>query len=98
MLPVSEIGEVAAFARRKGDTWFLAVTNGPNARTIEVDLSFLDSSDRGRAPTYYATLVADTTEAAAVDIERKTMSRDDTLFIKLRSGGGFVGKFSKSFP
>jgi alpha-glucosidase len=98
VLPVSEIGEVAAFARRKGDTWFLAVTNGPNARTIEVDLSFLDSSDRGRAPTYYATLVADTTEAAAVDIERKTMSRDDTLFIKLRSGGGFVGKFSKSFP
>jgi alpha-glucosidase len=97
VLPVSEIGEVAAFARRSGDTWFLAVTNGPNARTIEVDLSFLDSADRGRDPSYYATLVSDAAEADAVAIERKTMSRGDSVFIKMRSGGGFVGMLSRSF-
>ncbi len=98
VLPVSEIGEVAAFARRKGDTWYLAVVNGPNERTIQVDLSFLDSAERGRAPTYYAALVGDATEAAAVDIRHKTMSSDDSLFIKMRSGGGFIGRFSRSFP
>ncbi len=98
VLPVSDIGEVAAFARRSGDTWFLAVTNGPNARTIELDLSFLDGAERGRAPTYYATMVRDATEAAAVKIERKTVSRGDSVFITMRSGGGFVGRFSRSFP
>ena len=30
-LPVSEIGEIAAFARRTGDTWFLAIMNGETA-------------------------------------------------------------------
>src|SRR6185295_6364723 len=40
VLPPSEIGEVAVFARRRGDAWFLAVLNGPTARNIEVPLSF----------------------------------------------------------
>ncbi|OGC02308.1 glycoside hydrolase, partial [candidate division KSB1 bacterium RBG_16_48_16] len=31
VLPASEIGEVAAFARRRGDKWFLAVLNGAPA-------------------------------------------------------------------
>src|SRR5260370_17322766 len=41
VLPVSEIGEIAAFARRKNDTWFLAVMNGETPKTIHVNLSFL---------------------------------------------------------
>jgi len=36
VLPGSSIGEVAAFARRKGDQWFVAVLNGPEARTLLV--------------------------------------------------------------
>ena len=39
VLPVSEIREVAAFARRSGNTWFLAITNGPYARNVRIDLS-----------------------------------------------------------
>jgi alpha-glucosidase len=93
VLPISEIGELAAFARRSGDTWFLAITNGPNARTVKVDLSFLGGADGRRPPTYRATLVSDTTEAAAVKIEVWTVSRNDSLYIDLRSGGGFVGRF-----
>ena len=31
VLPPSEIGELAALARRKGDVWFVAVLNGPAA-------------------------------------------------------------------
>lgn len=87
VLPSSDIGQVAAFARRTGKTWYLAVTNGINARTVRVDLSFLGQG------TYVTTLVRDTCEAAAVKIEHVTLSRNDTLYIDLRSGGGFVGRF-----
>lgn len=89
VLPVSEIGQVAAFARRKGDTWFLAVGNGINARTVRVDLSFLG------AGSYISTLLRDTGEPAAVKIEHLTLSRTDSLYLDLRSGGGFVGRFTK---
>jgi len=89
VLPTSDIGQVAAYARRKGDTWFLAVANGINAKTVRVDLSFLGQG------TYISTLVRDTCEAAAVKIEHMTLSRSDTLYVDLRSGGGFVGRFVK---
>ena len=87
VLPISQIGEVAAFARRKGDTWFLAVNNGPVARVVRVDLSFLG------AGTYVATLIRDTGEASAVKIEHMTAQASDPLYVDLRSGGGFVGRF-----
>ena len=45
VLPPSEIGEVAAFARRGGDRWFLAVLNGPEARTLRLPLSFLGAGN-----------------------------------------------------
>jgi alpha-glucosidase len=88
VLPVSRIGDVAAFARRKGNTWFLAVTNGPVAKTVRVDLSFL-----GGEGTWVSTLVRDTDEAAAVKIEHVTLRRSESLDLNLRSGGGFVGRF-----
>ena len=89
VLPISEIGEVAAFARRKGDTWFLAVNNGPVARGVRADLSFLGPG------TYLSTLIRDTGEASAVKIEHVTLRSTDSLYIDLRSGGGFVGRFVK---
>jgi hypothetical protein len=45
VLPGSEVGELAAFARRKGDTWFLAVICGPQAKTMRVPLSFLGDGE-----------------------------------------------------
>jgi alpha-glucosidase len=86
VLPPSEIGDVAVFARRKGDMWFLAVTNGIDAKTIKVDLGFL-------AGNYQATLVRDAAEAAAVKVEHLTLGRADSLAIDLRSGGGFLARF-----
>ena len=32
VLPASEIGHVAAFARRQGDDWFLAILGGPEGK------------------------------------------------------------------
>jgi alpha-glucosidase len=86
VLPASEIGEIAAFARRKNDTWFVAVTNGPTARTVMIDLSFLGSG------SYKSLLLRDTGEAAAITAEHLTLSRNDPIFINLRSGGGFVAR------
>ena len=88
VLPVSHISDVAAFARRKGNTWFLAVTAGPVAKTVRVDLSFL-----GGEGTWVATLIRDVDKAAAVQIEYVTLRRSDSLYLDLNSGGGFVGRF-----
>lgn len=40
VLPGSSIGEIAAFARRKGDEWYIGVINGNSAR-LDIDLKFL---------------------------------------------------------
>src|SRR5690606_20160548 len=45
VLEPSAIGEVAVFARRSGEAWWLGVINGEEGRTIEVDLSFLGGGD-----------------------------------------------------
>jgi len=90
VLPESEIGELAIFARRTDETWFLAVMCGPQAKTIQVPLSFLGD---GR---YNASLVHDDKENdAAVVLEDRTVRRGDTLKIEMTNGGGFVGRFSK---
>jgi alpha-glucosidase len=91
VLPGSGIGELAAYARRSGTTWFLAVMCGPQAKTIRVPLSFLGDG------SYKAKLVRDNKEdAAAVVLENKTVHRGDTVTIEMINGGGFVGRFVKS--
>jgi alpha-glucosidase len=89
VLPFSEIGEVAAFVRRRGKDWFVIIANGPSARSVKVPLSFLD----GRR--YDSLLVRDNPDdPAAVRVERGAMRRGDTLVVDLRGGGGFLARFS----
>jgi alpha-glucosidase len=91
VLPMSEIGEVAVFARRSGRTWFLAILNGPAARTLQVPLSFLSSGE------YQAMIVRDRPDdPAAVTIENATAQRSDSLKIELKDGGGFIARFSRN--
>jgi alpha-glucosidase len=93
VLPASQIREVAAFARRSGDMWILAVANGPTARTLRIDLSsFLGKGPAPKA-SYQSLLIRDTGEAAAVKVEAASVTPTDTLTFDLRSGGGFVGRF-----
>jgi alpha-glucosidase len=88
VLPESKIGELAIFARRTGELWFLAVMCGPEGKTIEVPLSFLGG---GR---YKASLVRDNKENdAAVVTEDTTVRQNDTLTIEMINGGGFAGRF-----
>jgi len=89
-LPMSEIGELAAFARRHGNNWFLAIMNGATARVVRVGMSFLGNT------RYQAALVRDRQDdAAALVIEHVPVDKSDVLTIELRAGGGFVGRFSR---
>ena len=88
VLPPSEIGEVAAFARRSGEVWFIGVINALVGKTIHLPLKFLGS---GR---HRAILVRDEMDQpAALKVEHEFMSGRDSLMIKMRAGGGFVGRF-----
>jgi alpha-glucosidase len=87
VLPVSEIGELAAFVRRRGQQWFVAIVNGPTARAIDVPLDFLD---RGR---HEALVVRDHLDgAAAVHVEKRTVRPNDSFAVELRAGGGFIAR------
>jgi alpha-glucosidase len=91
VLPESEIGELAAFARRSGNTWFLAALNGPTPRTLKVTLSFLADGP------YQAVLIRDQQDKPdAVQIENTIAKRGDVLTIDMPHGGGFIGRFSKN--
>ena len=87
VLPGSGIGEAAAFARRKGRDWFIAVLNGPDVRTLKVDLKFLGPG------SYRATLVRDDPDNAASErIEHATVTRQGSLVVAMRPGGGFIAR------
>jgi len=98
VLPFSEIREVAGFARRSGDTWFIAIMNGPYARNVKIDLSsFLGKSQPqgGSAITYNATLLRDMDKPAALKVEHVKLTASDTLSVDMNSGGGFVAMLKK---
>jgi alpha-glucosidase len=63
---------------------------GPQARTIQVPLTFLGNGQ------YKAALVRDEKEKAdAVVLENETVQRTDTITIEMPNGGGFVGRFTR---
>ena len=90
VLPPSAIAELALFARRSGDRWFVAAMNGPAARRVTIDPVFLGPG------TYHALVVRDNLEdAAAVEVESKNARRGEPFEIAMRAGGGFVARFTK---
>jgi alpha-glucosidase len=90
VLPPSEVGTLAVFARRRGNTWFLAVLNGPTSRTVRIPLTFLGEGG------YQAVLIRDDkANAAAVTVEAVALKRTETLGIDLRERGGFIARFSR---
>jgi alpha-glucosidase len=83
VLAPSAIGELALFARRSGNRWFIAAMNGPTERTINLDLSFLPGG------SHEALIVRDKLDdAGAIEVETRALSK--TLSIPMRPSGGFV--------
>jgi alpha-glucosidase len=97
VLPPSEIGECAVFARRSGDTWFLAVLNGPKPKSIRVQLDFLKDG------AYKALVVRDRDDGSAtatqpstgLAVDNLSMSKGGAISLDLVAGGGYVAKFSR---
>ncbi|WP_300692859.1 glycoside hydrolase family 97 protein [uncultured Bacteroides sp.] len=89
VLPSSRIGEVAAFARRSGKTWFLAVLNGQEERSLQFPLSFLGDG-------WYEGMVLNDrpADAAAIKTERVFCRKSDALTGHMRAGGGYIVMFT----
>lgn len=90
VLPNSEIGELAAFARRKGDDWFVGIINGGDEKQYRLDLSFLNDGE------YEALLVRDLPgQPAEMETQKVSAGPDDKIDIRMSAGGGFVARLSK---
>lgn len=90
VLPDSEIGELAVFARRTGNDWFIGIVNGADARTISVDLGFLGAGD------YTAEQFGDSPERTdAWSQSTNTVNRKTKLAVSLRSSGGYVARITR---
>ena len=86
VLPPSEIGEMAVFAQRKGDTWFLSVMNGVQPKQVKIPLTFLSKKN-------YKTLQAhDIPEnPAGIKMVESNAAPSGIIELQLGEGGGFYG-------
>jgi alpha-glucosidase len=85
VLPGSDIGKCAAFARRSGKTWFIGVINGPDSTTLDFPLDFLK---RGK---YKMIQLGDAPDRDdAWQREEKVVTRKDRVKLSLRPSGGCV--------
>lgn len=86
VLPSTIMGEVVAYARRKGDSWWIGVMNGAKETEIKIPLNFLRKSAPG-------TFIYDHLQNnCSIDRRELTVSPKDTLKIKMASCGGFVAR------
>jgi alpha-glucosidase len=86
VLPGSDIGKCAAFARRSGKNWFIGVINGPDATMLDFPLDFLRGND-----SYKMIQLGDAPDRDD-DWRREEgiVQRNQRLHLTLRSGGGCV--------
>ncbi len=89
VLPFSEIGKKAAFARRKNKCWYIGILNGYEKNEVKLKLNFLDQKQ------YSLTQFKDVSEQSNAYSQDKTKTdRNETLIIKLNKGGGYAAVLS----
>nr|WP_295927422.1 glycoside hydrolase family 97 protein [uncultured Dyadobacter sp.] len=90
VLPGSEIGEAAVYARRSGNAWFLAVMNGAKPRTFDIPLSFL------KGDSFNALEVRDEEgNPAGLKVGKVKFGKNDTIRLNLAEGGGYIARFTR---
>lgn len=88
VLPGSDPGTLAAFARRSGSDWFVGILNGPTATTLDVSLGFLGAGD------WDSIQLGDVSgRADGWDRQEGTVTASDSVQVNLASRGGWVGWF-----
>jgi alpha-L-fucosidase len=85
VLAGSEIGKTVAFARRRGQEWYVGALNGGEAATLQVDLSFLGSG-KWQAEVFGD----DPADAATFKRESKAVTSSDKLTTTMSPRGGSV--------
>ena len=93
LLVDGKIGEFCVFARqeRGGTDWFIGGINADEPREVTIPLSMLDEGQ-----TYHACIWRDgenadwQTNPYDYDIDNAIVTADDTLHIRMASGGGFA--------
>ena len=88
-----KVGEYAAVARKKGDTWYVGAMTDWDAHNFTLDFSFLS------AGTYQATIFKDGVNADRDGTDYKkeviNISSGDKLNIQLAPGGGWAARLEK---
>jgi alpha-glucosidase len=89
-----KVGEYVAMARRKGDTWYVGAMSNWDARTLNIDLSFLGNGN------YEAVIFKDGVNADKNGTDYKheviKVSSQDQLKAQLASGGGWAARIYPS--
>ncbi|PZP51893.1 MAG: hypothetical protein DI598_02050 [Pseudopedobacter saltans] len=91
VLKESKIGEIAAFARRKGNKWYLAILNGETPNSLDINLSFLGKNQNYKLDEMKNDLKTRTTHYST----QNKITSSGRLKIELPYGGGYLGIFSK---
>ena len=90
VLPGSKIGELAIFARRSADTWYLAVFNGSHgAKNINLPFSFLSDGKKYEAELY----TDDLADQRGFNRVKICVTGADSADIAMRPSGGFAAVF-----
>ncbi|WP_413470666.1 glycoside hydrolase family 97 protein [Thalassotalea sp. LPB0316] len=91
-----EIGEYVAFARqeRDGQDWYLGAVTDENSRTLDLKLDFLTTGKKYQAQIYRDGETAEwVNNPYEMVIEKKTVTADDILSVKLATSGGVAIRF-----
>lgn len=87
VLPESKIGELAALARRKGNTWYLTVLNGEAPKMFDAKLNFLPKGN------YVMEIATDSPgNRKQIAVKKIKIKLGQRLNEDLMSGGGFVAR------
>ncbi|MDE6791804.1 MAG: glycoside hydrolase family 97 protein [Muribaculaceae bacterium] len=98
VFPEAEIGKYITTARKEkgGDTWYVGSATGDDARTAQINLSFLDSGAKYRATIYRDGENANfDTDPYPVVIEQKDVTSESILSIPQGRSGGCAIKLAK---
>ncbi|MBS0030398.1 glycoside hydrolase family 97 catalytic domain-containing protein [Chitinophaga sp. 22321] len=86
VLPGSDIGKIAAFARRKGRDWYVAMINGTDSLvSFRLQPTFLRSGQ-----TYKAMLITDTANGNSFVSATEDMRKRDDRKVTIPATGGLV--------
>ena len=91
VLPPSNIGKIAAFARRKGSDWYIGIINAGDEKRFMLPLKFL-----GLGNFKAAIFQDDLTNPDQLLYSHTVHTSADSLLVVLRPEGGFAATLKKS--